>query len=80
MPAIVFYNLFTEALQGFIQQLSRMEQLAGITRSDKHELITWLQRDIQKPILVKLGFEVSEIDDDIMEAAILMSGQEMTEQ
>ena len=77
---IVFYNLFTEALQGFIQQLSRIEQLSGITRSDRHELIAWLQKDLQKPVLLKLGFEAAEVDDDIMEAAILMSGQELTEQ
>jgi len=77
---VVFYSLLTEALQGFIQQLSRMEQLAGITKSDRHELIAWLQRDFQRPLLLILGFDAAEIDDDIMEAAILMSGQEMTEQ
>ena len=77
---IVFYSLFTEALSSFIQQLARMEQLGGITKSDRHELIAWIQRDLQKPILLTLGFEIAEIEEDMMEAAILMSGQLLTEQ
>ena len=77
---ITFYSLFTEAVLGFMQQLGNMENLDGITRKDRHALINWIQTDVQKPILVKLGFAQDEVDEDIFEAKIIMSGQEVTNQ
>ena len=77
---IVFYSLFTGALTSFIERLSQAEILDGITREDRRALILWVQNDIQKKILVGVGFKVDEIDEDILESRILLSGQEMTEQ
>jgi len=77
---IVFYSLFTGAVVSFTEQLVALEALNGITRKDKQELINWIQRDMQKPMLSKLGFDEGEINEDILEAKILMSGQEITMQ
>ena len=77
---IVFYSLFTEAIVAFTQQLVALESLNGITRKDKQELINWIQRDVQKPMLLGVGFDEGEVDEDILEAKILMSGHEITAQ
>ncbi len=77
---VMFYSLLIDLLVGFIAQLGQIEKMNGMTREDRYALILWLQQEIQKPILTKFGFKSEEIDEDILESRIALSGQEMTEQ
>ena len=76
----MFYSLLSAALVGVIEQLMQIESMNGITKADRNALILWMQREVQKPVLVKFGFTDDEIDEDILESRILASGRELTEQ
>ena len=77
---VMFYSIFTGVLTALIEQLVQVESLDGITREDRRALILWIQQEIQRPVLVTLGFKPEEVDEDILESRIMECGHGITEQ